>query len=91
MIIFQHFPIEAPYYNRTHSTYNVEAYQEVLKKHHNVLAIISGHYHANGEKMVDGIYHISTPAHVESPHNFKIIEIETGKKPVIYTQLRHVE
>lgn len=93
VIILQHFPIEAPYYNRTHTTYKVEEYQAVLNKHSNVIAIVSGHYHGNGEKMVDGIYHISTPALVEPPHNYKIIEVETqqGTKPLIYTQLRNAD
>lgn len=93
VVILQHFPIVPPYYNRTHSTYNVADYENVLKKHSNVIAIISGHYHANGEKKVDGIYHISSPALVEPPHNYKIIEIESGnnKDSQIFTQLRHAE
>ncbi len=93
IIILQHFPIEAPYYNRTHSTYKAEDYKELLKKHNNVIAIISGHYHANGEIKKDGIYHISTPSLVEEPHNYKIIEIiQKNKKDFqIYTQLRHAQ
>lgn len=93
VVIFQHFPIVEPYYNRSHSTYNVKDYEEVLKKHSNVISIVSGHYHANGENKKDGIYHISTPALVEAPHDYKIIEIEmkNGKDYQIYTQLRHAE
>lgn len=93
VVVFQHFPIVAPYYNRTHSTYNVEDYETVLKKHSNVIAIVSGHYHANGETKKDGIYHISTPALVEEPHNFKVIEIDVKNKNdyQVYTQLRHAE
>lgn len=93
VVIFQHFPIVEPYFNRTHSTYNKEDYEKVLKKHKNVIAIVSGHYHANGEKMVDGVYHISTPALVEAPHNYKIIEINGNyqKGYNVYTQLRHAE
>ena len=93
IVVFQHFPIVEPYYNRTHTTYNKGEYEAVLKKHNNVLAIFSGHFHANGEKMVDGIYHVSTPALVEGPHNFKIIEItgDSKKGYNIFTQLRHAE
>lgn len=92
VVILQHFPIVAPYYNRTHTTYNAKDYEAVLKKHSNVIAIFSGHYHANGEKMQDGIYHVSSPALIEAPHNYKIIEIEKSKKDYkIYTQLRHAE
>lgn len=93
VVILQHFPIVEPYYNRTHTTYNIKDYQDVLDKHSNVIAIFSGHYHGNGEKMVNGIYHVSTPALVESPHNYKIVEIVGNSKKgyQIYTQLRHAE
>ena len=48
---------------------------------------------ANGEKLEDGIYHISTQSLLEYPHNYKVIEIKTQKnhKPRIYTQLRHAD
>lgn len=93
VVILQHFPIVEPYYNRTHTTYNIKDYQDVLDKHNNIIAIFSGHYHANGEKMVNGIYHVSTPSLVENPHNYKIIDIVGDKKKgyQIYTQLRHAE
>jgi len=96
VVILQHFPIVEPYRNRTHTTYNIKDYEDVLKNHTNVIAIFSGHYHANAETKKDGIYHVSTPALIESPHNFKIIEI-SGKEDKgamdyqIYTQLRHAE
>lgn len=93
VVILQHFPIVPPYYNRTHTTYDIESYENVLKKHSNVEAIFSGHYHANGEKMVNGVYHVSTPALVEPPHNYKVIDISTKSKNdfQVYTQLRHAE
>ncbi len=92
VVIFQHFPLVEPSYHKSHTTYKPEDYFAVLKKHNNVIAIFSGHYHVNAEKMVDGIYHVSTPALVEPPHNFKIVEIEKrGKTHQIYTQLRHAE
>jgi 3',5'-cyclic AMP phosphodiesterase CpdA len=93
VVLLQHFPIVEPYFNRSHTTYNVADYQAVLKKHSNVIAIFSGHYHANGENMVDGIYHVSTPALVVPPHNYKVVEISNKNKKdcQIYTQLRHAE
>ena len=93
VIILQHFPIVEPCYNRTHTTYNIKEYQAVLDKHKNVIAIFSGHYHTNGENKKDGIYHVSTPALVESPHNYKVVEIEVKGKhdSQVYTQLRHAE
>ena len=93
VVILQHFPIVEPYRNRTHTTYNISDYEAVLKKHDNVIAIFSGHYHANAEVKKDGIYHVSTPALIESPYNYKIVEIDVKNKKdcQIYTQLRHAE
>ena len=97
VVIFQHFPVEYPdgVQNRlkTHKTYKVEDYQEVLDKHHIVLAVISGHFHVNGENMKNGVYHISSPSLIGLPQSYKIIDIVTTKEfsPIIYTQLREFE
>lgn len=93
VIILQHFPIVEPYYNRTHTTYNVKDYESILKRHSNVIAIFSGHYHANAETQKDGIYHVSTPSLLEAPHDYKIVEISVKNKKdcQIYTRLRHAE
>ena len=97
VVIFQHFPVEYPegmeHRVKSHKTYKVEQYQEVLSKHHNVLAIISGHFHVNSEHMNDGVYHIASPSLQALPHAYKIIDIITTKEfsPIIYTQLREFE
>lgn len=96
VIICQHFPVEYPKEVesrlKTHRTYRVEDYKAVLNKHHNVLAILSGHFHINSETMDNGIYHISSPSLLTIPHSYKIIDIVTTKdfSPIIYTQLREV-
>ena len=96
-IILQHFPVEYPEVTGaryvSHQTYKVEEYRTMLAKHDNVLAILSGHFHKNTEKMVDGVYHISSPALMNIPHPYKIIDIVTTKEfpPIIYTQLKEVE
>ncbi len=97
VVILQHFPVEYPEgvetRLRTHRTYKVEEYQALLEKHHNVLAVISGHFHVNSENMKDGVYHISTPSLIGLPNSYKIIDIVTTKEfsPIIYTQLREFE
>lgn len=92
VVIFQHFPIEYPegVDIKTHKTYRVEDYQELLEKHHNVLAVVTGHFHLNSESMKNGIYHISSPSIIAVPQSYKIIDIVTTKEfsPIIYTQLR---
>ena len=98
VVIFQHYPIlDSPEFGsarlKTHRTYQPEKYFEVLNKHDNVLAIVSGHFHVNSEIMKDGIYHISTPTLIGSLHSYKIIDIvsQKGFSPIIYTQLKEVE
>ncbi len=97
VVIFQHFPIEYPQAAenklKTHRTYKVEDYRAMLAKHHNVLAILSGHFHTNDEIMKDGVYHISTPSLITLPYSYKIIDIVTTKgfSPIIYTQLREFD
>ena len=93
VIIFQHYPLVEPKEHKSHRTYQPEKYFEVLAKHKNVIAIISGHYHVNAEKMQDGIYHISTPALINPPNYYKVIDIVTtpGFSPMIYTELKSAD
>lgn len=97
VVIFQHYPIEYPDGAegrlKTHKTYKSEDYKDIIDRHHNVLAIISGHLHTNGENMRNGVYHISSPSLLAMPHAYKVIDIVTmkGFSPIIYTQLREVE
>lgn len=97
VVIFQHFPVEYPKEVetrlKTHKTYKVEEYQKILDKHHNVLAVVSGHFHINSETMNNGVYHISSPSLMTLPQSYKIIDIVTTKEfsPIIYTQLREFE
>ena len=93
VVIIQHFPILPPTESKTHRVYQVETYFDVLKKHDNVIAILSGHYHTNKEKMDNGIYHINSPSLMAVTNPYKIIDIVTTKgfSPMIYTQIREVE
>ncbi len=96
-VIFQHYPLVYPEDSekrlKTHKTYKSEEYLEMLNKHDNVLAVISGHFHTNSENMQNGVYHISTPSMAGIPHSYKIIDIVTTKEfsPIIYTQLREFD
>ena len=93
VVILQHFPVLPPKDVKTHRVYQVENYYSVLNRHDNVIAIISGHYHINKEKMENGIYHISSPCVLTPPNPYKIIDIVTTKgfSPMIYTQIREVD
>lgn len=75
-IILQHFPLVEPSVNKSHRTVDPETYFNILSNRKNVISILSGHYHG-GEKVTlqDGIYHISTPAFVNSPYKYRVVEI----------------
>ena len=93
VVILQHFPLIPPKDIKSHRTYQADVYLDLLKKHHNVIAVLAGHHHINGETMQDGIYHITTPTLLNNPHQYKIIDISTvkGFSSMIYTQLKEVE
>jgi len=90
VVILQHFPLIEPKPQRSHETYKAEEYLKTLDKYDNVIAVVSGHYHINGEKMRNGVYHISSPTLLNDPNSYKIIEIASTKEfsPMIYTRLR---
>ncbi len=93
VIVFQHFPILPPTEEKSRQVYKPEDYFAVLNRHDNVIAIVSGHYHMNKEKMENGVYHVNSPSLIGMPNPYKIIDIVTTKgfSPMIYTQLREVE
>ncbi len=93
VVILQHFPLIPPKDIKSYRTYQADVYLDLLKKHHNVIAVIAGHHHINGETMQDGIYHITSPTLLNNPHQYKIIDISTvkGFSSMIYTQLKDVE
>lgn len=84
VVILQHYPL-IDTKSKSHNTYKKEEYFEVLKKHKNVMAIISGHFHKNFEVKQDGIWHIST-YNFRANEYYKIIEIDTDNNEV-YTSL----
>lgn len=85
VVILQHFPLLLTK-NVEHNTYGREEYLKMLKKHDNVLAIISGHYHQNREERIDNVYHIVTK-NFSNNRYYKIIEIDTDTNS-IYTLLK---
>ena len=58
-IIFQHFPIIEPKEDDVRKIVKPENYMNVINKHNNVIAVISGHYHMENVVEENGIKHIS--------------------------------
>jgi len=74
-IIVQHFPLVEPTENKSHKLRRPEEYRNLLADHNNIVAIVSGHYHCAKVTQQDGICHISSPALVQYPYEYRIIEI----------------
>ncbi|HAR63661.1 MAG: hypothetical protein DKM50_03500 [Candidatus Margulisiibacteriota bacterium] len=75
VIIVQHFPLIEPTKSYDHDVVNKKEYLDLLNKYSNVVAVLSGHYHAEKVRKVGSITHISTPALVEFPSRFRVITI----------------
>jgi len=75
-IIVQHFPLVEPTENKSHKLRRPEEYRNLLTDHKNIVAIVSGHYHCPKVTQQDGIYHISSPALVQAPYEYRVIEID---------------
>ncbi len=84
VVIIQHFPL-LDGKARRNEVYNKQEYLDLLKKHNNVISVISGHYHENREEFKDNIYHVLTMKFVNNTY-YKIIEIDPDL-PMVYTQL----
>ena len=96
-IIFQHSPLIPPRIEYKFTMLNTEKYENMLKKHSNVIIISSGHYHQEAENQDDnGVRHISAPAFYDIPHSYQLIKIiydkDTYKTPkdveVIVTKIK---
>ena len=87
-VIFQHFPIVAPADKEMYTTYKSDEYLNMLSKHKNVKAVISGHYGLNKEQEVNGIAHIST-APLPYYRIIDIVDCDT-KNPTVWSELRNV-
>ncbi len=89
VFIFQHFPIIPPSEKESYYTFKPENYLEILSRHKNVKAVISGHFDVNSERNVNGITHITT-ASVPYYRIIDIMDYET-ENPVIWAQIKQVQ
>lgn len=89
VIIFQHFPLVEPEENESYKTFKSQKYMDVIKKHNNVKAIITGHFGINKEEIIDGIVHITT---APAP-NYRVIDITNSdsKNPDIWAEIKNAE
>ncbi|MDD3012546.1 MAG: metallophosphoesterase [Candidatus Gastranaerophilales bacterium] len=84
VLIVEHHPIVEPFESKGHKIINSAEYLDLLKKHNNVIAVLSGHYHATKIKQVGNIVFISTPSLVEYPNAFRIITINKNCNKITF-------
>ena len=88
VIVVQHFPVVEPIKSPSHKILNDAEYLKVLDKHHNVVAVLAGHYHCPRVVKRNGVVHVATSALVQYPNAFRVITIyeePTGTKVKIET------
>lgn len=85
VVILQHFPIYPPSESESYKTYKADEYFQMLHKHNNIKAIVSG-FGINSENDADGIKHITTAGYPK----YRIIEIIdcTSSNPTIWSTLK---
>ena len=80
-IIFHHGALLPPRIEYKLSMLNSEKYENMLKKHNNIILISSGHYHQEAIQQDErGVRHISTPAFKDTPHSYQLIKINYDVK-----------
>lgn len=89
VIILQHFPLVPPEQNENYATFKAQKYLEVIEKHPNVKAVISGHFGINKEESVNNIIHIST---AQTPC-YRIIDLIDVKSPnmTIWAEVKEIK
>ncbi len=91
VIIFQHFPVVPPKEDENRATYKKEEYTKILKRHDNVLAIVSGHYHHENIIEEGNIKHISVGALIQGEYEqIKIFKNKNGSY-TITTKILNLE
>lgn len=86
VVILQHYPLIPPSKKEHLYTYKAEDYLQILHKHPNVKAVISGHFDTNNEQKVNGIVHIST----KNAPTYRIIDmIDCNKSnPIFWSTIK---
>lgn len=81
VIIFQHVPYLEPYEKVSYSMLDKQEYAAIIRRHANILLIVSGHYGQEyAIKDEKGIYHVTTPSLSKYPYYYNEIQINYDKK-----------
>jgi len=82
VIVVQHFPVVEPCKSIGHRALDAPEYLEVIDKHKNVVAVLSGHYHCAKITQRNNVLHISAPSLVQYPNSFNVITISEDSNKI---------
>lgn len=75
ILVFMHHPLKEPFASSSHRIRNAQEVYDVLNSHNQVIAVLTGHYHAMRIQPEGHILHVSTPALVTYPFGFRLVKV----------------
>lgn len=85
IIIVQHHPVVPPFDGGTHDVVNQEEYLEILDKHKNIVAVLSGHYHCVKATVRNNVLHLSAPSLVQYPNAYRLLTFKDEDNCTVVT------
>lgn len=80
IIIVQHHPVVPPFEGGNHTVINADEYLNIIDKHKNVEAVLSGHYHCVKAKVRNNVLHASAPSLVQYPNAYRVLTFKNAGK-----------
>ena len=85
IIIVQHHPVVPPFEGGTHDVVNSDEYFEILDKHKNVIAVLSGHYHCVKATIRNNVLHAAAPSLVQYPNAYRLMTFKDEDNCIVVT------
>ena len=85
IIIVQHHPVVPPFEGGTHDVVNSDEYLEIIDKHDNVVAVLSGHYHCVKATIRNNVLHAAAPSLVQYPNAYRLMTFKDEDNCIVVT------
>ena len=85
IIIVQHHPVVPPFEGGTHDVVNSDEYLEIIDKHKNVIAVLSGHYHCVKATIRNNVLHAAAPSLVQYPNAYRLMTFKDEDNCIVVT------
>lgn len=90
IVLVQHHPVVPPFEGGDHWVFNSNEYLNVIDKHKNVVAVLSGHYHCVKASVRNNVAHLSAPALVQYPNAYRVLTFkDKGKCTVVSSEFKN--